>query len=311
MSATFAGVVPVPAGDGETVVAPPGNGPGYWAGGPSAVATADGIYLAYRLRRPVDMGRGYAIVVAHSADGVALQPLVTLTKEQFATASFERPALVSCPGGGWRLFVSCSTRGSKHWWIDAIEADDPREFDASTRRTVFPGDQLTAVKDPVISADENGWRAWVCCHPLDDPDATDRMYTRDATSDDGWSWTWGQIVLGGRPDAWDARGARVSEVLLDRDPPVAYYDGRANAAENWKERTGLAVADHDGTFASVSDEPAAASPHGHRGLRYVSVVQVANGYRLYYEACRADGAHELRTELVPGEASVHRATLSS
>jgi hypothetical protein len=117
--------------------------------------------------------------------------------------------------------------------------------------------------------------------------------------------------MGGRPDAWDARGARVSEVLIDRDPPVAYYDGRANAQENWKERTGLAVADHDGTFASVSDEPAAASPHGHGGLRYVSVVQVADGYRLYYEACREDGAHELRTEFVPADPSLHRATLSS
>src|SRR5690242_8310854 len=101
MSATPTSIVPVPAGDGETVVAPPGNGPGFWAGGPSAVATSNGIYLAYRLRRPVDMGRGYAIVVAHSTDGVELQPLVTLSKEQFVTASFERPSLVSCPGGGW------------------------------------------------------------------------------------------------------------------------------------------------------------------------------------------------------------------
>ncbi len=56
--------------DAQTVVAAPGAGPGYWAGGPSAVA-ADGVFhLAYRLRRPVGTGRGYANVVASSRDGV-------------------------------------------------------------------------------------------------------------------------------------------------------------------------------------------------------------------------------------------------
>ena len=36
----------------ELAVAPPGAGPGYWAGAPSAVLGDDAIYLAYRMRRP-------------------------------------------------------------------------------------------------------------------------------------------------------------------------------------------------------------------------------------------------------------------
>ena len=57
-------------GDAVIVVPPPGSGAGYWAGGPSAVVTDDGSYLAYRLRRPVGSGRGYAIALAFARDGV-------------------------------------------------------------------------------------------------------------------------------------------------------------------------------------------------------------------------------------------------
>ena len=47
--------------DASIVIDPPGVGPGFWAGGPSAVRASDGtIWLAYRLRRPHGDGRGYA-----------------------------------------------------------------------------------------------------------------------------------------------------------------------------------------------------------------------------------------------------------
>src|SRR6516225_6069184 len=47
------GAVLLPRPDESTVViAPPGTGPGYWAGAPSAALGDDGIYLAYRRRRP-------------------------------------------------------------------------------------------------------------------------------------------------------------------------------------------------------------------------------------------------------------------
>jgi hypothetical protein len=60
------------------VIAPPGAGLGYWAGAPSAALGDDGIYLAYRLRRPIGAGRGYAVVVARSADGVYVETLTTV-----------------------------------------------------------------------------------------------------------------------------------------------------------------------------------------------------------------------------------------
>jgi hypothetical protein len=83
----------------------------------------------------------------------------------------------------------------------------------------------------------------------------------------------------------------VTAVLLDESPPVAYYDGRATKEENFEERTGTAVGVGNGAFSADGDAPVSA-------VRYLDVVPLPDGgYRLFYEAPRPDGAHELRTEL--------------
>ena len=69
------------------------------------------IYLAYRLRRPVGQGRGYANVVARSADGVRFTTVATIGKDAFGAESLERPALVVTDDGRWRLYVSVATPG--------------------------------------------------------------------------------------------------------------------------------------------------------------------------------------------------------
>src|ERR1700730_3133147 len=242
---------------GAVAVQAPGTGPGYWAGAPCAVAGDEEIFLAYRLRRPIGKGRGYAGAVARSCDGENFDELLRLDKEAIATESLERPALVRTPEGRWRLYLSCATTGTKHWRVEMTEAAHPAEFSTPGRQTVLPGDAKTAVKDPVIAYHRGLWHLWASCHPLDDPLQTDQMTTEYATSADGLAWTWHGTALSDTPGQWDSRGTRVTAVRFDGDAVTAYYDGRSSAAENYEERTGVAVGSDAAALTPVSDEPLA------------------------------------------------------
>jgi hypothetical protein len=277
-------------------VAPPGTEPGTWAGAPSAARDDGEIYLAYRLRRPQSKGRGYAVAVARSTDGEHFETILTIHKEELGAESLERPALIAAPDGGWRLYLSCATPGTKHWRVELLEALHPDAFDARRSRMVLPGDADTAVKDPVIVRDNDLWHLWASVHPLDDPDQTDRMATDYACSTDGLAWTWQGTALSPRPGEWDSRGVRVTAVRMEQDSVVAYYDGRASAAENFEERTGVATG--DGPAALTAHGPIVQSPHGNGGLRYLCILDLGDSHeRYYYEMTGPNGAHELRTEL--------------
>ncbi len=283
---------------GTVAVRAPGNGPGYWAGAPCAVAGDGEIFLAYRLRRPVGRGRGYAVAVARSADGERFETLLTIAKHEMATESLERPALVRTPSGRWRLYLSCATHGTKHWRVEMTEAAHPGEFDVRQRDVILPGDAKTGVKDPVIRHYGGRWHLWASCHPLADPIQADQMTTEYATSPDGLAWTWHGTALSGTPGCWDARGTRVTSVAFGPGTVTAYYDGRASASENFEERTGVATGTDPVALTAREDGPAAYSPHLGGGLRYLDVVPLPDGrHRLYYEMTQADGTHCLVTEL--------------
>ena len=291
------GLLPAPD-RGIVAIAPPEAGPGYWAGAPSAVAGDGEIFLAYRLRRPIEKGRGYAVVIARSTDGERFEPLLTIGKDELVTESLERPALVRTPEGTWRLYLSCATPGTKHWRVEVTEAAHPAEFDVRWRETVLPGDAKTGVKDPVIVRHEGKWHLWASCHPLTDPLEADQMTTEYATSADGLEWTWHGTALSGTPGRWDSRGTRVSAVRFGEDTVTAYYDGRASAAENYEERTGVATGTDAAALTALGSEPLATSPHHGGGLRYLDIVALPGGrHRLYYEMTKADGSHALLTEL--------------
>ena len=293
--------------DAEVVVPAPAPGPGNSAGAASCVLVDGVFWLAYRVRGPLDDGRGLSVATARSVDGIHFEQVDAVSREAFGAASLERPAIVPTDSG-WRLYLSCATPESKHWWIEALDAPQPEQLSSGRRRMVLSGNASWAVKDPVIRRGRSGgWQMWVCCHPLFLAGEEDRMVTRYATSADGLCWTDRGEVLRGTPGSWDQRGARVTAVL-DNDPLTVLYDGRDSAAANWHETTGLArLSSRAGSGVGragdlllfpVGDAPVACSPESDGSLRYVSAVPLPDGRtRFYFEAARADGAHDLLTSV--------------
>jgi len=279
---------PLPGMGESTVAVPaPGLGAQRWAGSSSAALDDDGTFvLAYRVR-VTEEGRAEN-VIARSDDGVTYTTVCTLEASRFGGWSIERPALVRSDDGRWRLYVCPATPNSKHWWIGMLEAEKPERFGDADVQTIFTGDDAVAVKDPVIRRTGSAWEAWICCHPLDEPDQEDRMTTSYATSEDGSHWDWHGTVLEPTPGRWDSRGARVTAILADGR---AAYDGRGTKDENWFERTGLAQPS-GGKLVAVGPQPVSTA-------RYLDVLALPDGgYRIWYEWAVPGESHELRTELV-------------
>src|SRR6266540_3464256 len=152
---------PLP-GSAEAVAAvpSPGSGVGWWAGSSHVALDEDGTYvIAYRVRTGA-RGRG-SNVVARSEDGEHFTTVATIGQERFNAQSMEKPSLVRTDEGRWRLYVCpASPAPSKHWWIDVLEADDPADLATAEARTVFPGDESTGVKDPLVQRTPDGRAAY-------------------------------------------------------------------------------------------------------------------------------------------------------
>ena len=275
----------LPRWENSQLVLPAARGAGNWIGAASALVHGDYIYLAYRDRHPVEKGRGNRAYVARSplGDGTHFDTLCAIDKEDMDAESLERPALDVTPDGDWDLYLSCATFNSKHWRIERLRAGRPEDFSARTREAVFPGSAAFGIKDPVLVRGQD-LRIWATLHPLTQGDENaDQMISVDAFSC--------EPVMVPEPDTWYSRGTRITAVAGE----YAYFDGRASAAQNYEERTGIARWDG---LRYIPIAGPASSPLGGGGLRYVSAITLPDGERrLYYESATEYGSHELRTEL--------------
>ena len=309
---------------GTVVAQPPGDGDGYWAGGPSALYDErDGLfYLSYRLRTPLGdrgwSGRGGETLVAASSDGVHFERVWSAQKDDFEALSIEKSCLMLTPDDRFRLYVSYSSRHDFRWRIAMLEAGHPREFDPRTRVTVLSPENTgtEGVKDPVIYIAGGLWHLYANMAPRPagaDWAKLDRMHRESnafvsgevacptglAVSADGVAFEWvGEVISCG--DAWDGYLARISSLVYTPPFFTAIYDGRPNSGANYSDSPGLAITSDMRTFHKLDHgRPLLRSPYGHGTLRYVEALQVGSVLHYYYEMEREDLAHELRTVAVP------------
>jgi hypothetical protein len=130
---------PLPRSAASVVAIPaPGQEPGYWAGASRAALDEDGTFvIGYRVRNGHDGND--ETVIARSEDGERFTTVATLDESEFGAKVMERPSLVRTETGRWRLYVCCADPGSLHWWIDALEADEPEGVRCGQRPHRLPG----------------------------------------------------------------------------------------------------------------------------------------------------------------------------
>ena len=71
--------------------------------------STESLWLAYRVRRPLDEGRGVSVAIARSTDGVRFDPVDEVGRDAFGAASFERPVIMPT-GSGWRVYLAAQLR---------------------------------------------------------------------------------------------------------------------------------------------------------------------------------------------------------
>lgn len=293
---------------------PVGAENGYWAGAPGVFYAADesAWYLTYRIRRPrgVAPDRGGEARIARSSDLRNWDDVWSVAKDKFDSASIERCALRKGADGQWRYFVSFVDPADGRWCVSVIPAHNIQKLDPASAKPVFKAKLLglEGVKDPWIFEHEGTFHMIVSvalptARTSDQSHSTlDIFNTGECVSATGLAtsrnldqWAWEGIVFAPEAAGWDRYCRRLNSIVAHDGKYFAFYDGSASHAENYEEKTGVAVSSDLRQWRSLTvGGPRFTSPHAKGSLRYMDAQITGGQALLFYEFARADGAHDLR-----------------
>ncbi|MFC7078060.1 hypothetical protein [Haloarcula halophila] len=286
----------------ETVLNPPGEGEGNWIGAP-CVHDYDGTrLLAVRERTPEERGRELRI---YRVDDT-LEELWSVTADELAVVSIERPAMATAPDTGRLVLYVPVDHGANQWTIQRLDAvDRPADLDpATTREVLTPSAGTTdavTVKDPYVLTVGGRYYMFYAGHD----GVSERAHLATSVNGETFARVPENPVLDRQ--YWHDHHTRVSCVRPASDAPTwqVFYEGSSHTdhGETWNLRTGVATAERLAAVVDTApDGPQYAAPTTGTAtgvdefatLRYLDVAPIADGYEAYYEVARADGAFELR-----------------
>jgi hypothetical protein len=299
---------------GRVIREPVGFENGYWVGAPGAFYATDekAWYLTYRIRRPrgVEPDRGGEARIARSTDLEHWDDVWSVTKDKYHTASIERSTIRKGADGQWRYFTGFVDPDDGRWCVSVLKSSDVRKLDPVKARRVFTARPLglEGVKDPWI-LELNGVFYMFLSVAVPTPTTSDASHdtldifntgecvsaTGLAMSRDLDNWEWQGVVLAPGTSGWDVYCRRINSVIARDGKFLSFYDGSASHAENYEEKTGLAMSSDLRNWKSLTPAgPVFTSPHASGSLRYLDAQVAGNEVCLFYEFARADGAHDLR-----------------
>ena len=307
--------------DGRVLREPVAGANGYWAGAPGVFYASDegAWYLTYRIRRPrgVAPDRGGEARIARSKDLQNWDDLWSVTKDKFDSASIERSALRKGADGQWRYFVSFVDPTDGRWCVSVIIAREIQKLDPATAKPVFKAKPLNleGIKDPWIFEQEGTFYmllsvALPTTRTTEQSHSTlDIFNTGECVSATGLAmsrnlenWAWEGAIFAPEASGWDRYCRRINSVIAREEKFLAFYDGSASEAENYEERSGIALSSDLRQWKSLTPQgPRFTSPHATGSLRYVDAQLHSGQTLLFYEFARPDGAHDLRLATVKAE----------
>ena len=188
------GAIPHKFSQYDVILQPDTLAPQWWAGAPSVVRDAKGVFwLACRMRTaeaPRGL-RGYEIRILRSEDGIHFEKVHGVLREEVPIPGFERPALLIDPHTGQFKLYGCGPWRGGTWAIIKFDDEDtPEQFNGATARPVIRAPKKAyehdappvAFKDPVIIHAMGKWH----CYVIGIIRETERIF--HFTSDDGERW---------------------------------------------------------------------------------------------------------------------------
>ena len=296
---------------GTVIRRPSGTGYGHWAGGHKvSFDPASGLFvLYYRVRTPLEAGRGGVCRVAVGDDGLRFDDVWEAHKQDLASESIEVGHCVRHDEDEWRLYLSYERAGQPGYWrIDVLRGSEPGALDTQGRRTVLEPGMFgkTFIKDPwVRRRPDGGYDLYATTNPRTGPPVDGTLVrtaaneeTVLAESDDGLHFpTIDHVFAPAGDGSWHGQRSRLNSLVDMGDVLFGTYDGSRTFFDNYEEACGLVTSPDGRTFTRVPTEgPWVTSAHG--SVRYVYGLRVGDRVYWYYEYTVEDGSHDLRVAVV-------------